>query len=110
MPRRPSRHGTIVFGGEDRNVYALRPDGTLRWKYAVDADVAAAPTIGGDGTIYVGPQKQTLYALRPDGTLAWQHIFPGYRGDHSGVAIGAKGELYVIGVLDRQSAIASFAP
>jgi outer membrane protein assembly factor BamB len=102
--------GTVVFGSEDKLVRALRPDGTLRWSFAVDADVSAAPSIGGDDTIYLGPQKQTLYALSPDGAVRFTHAFPNFRGDHSAVAIGAKGELYLVGVTDRQSAIAAFAP
>ena len=102
--------GTIYVGGEDAKLYALDPSGAVRWSVPIDGGVACAPSIGGDGTIYLGPQKQTAYALNPDGTTLWSHTFPLWRGDRSHVAIGAKGELYMIAATSAKTGIVAFRP
>ncbi|GAC1555784.1 MAG: hypothetical protein NVS3B10_16540 [Polyangiales bacterium] len=102
--------GTVYVGSEDKNLYALAPDGTLRWTFPIDGDVGAPVAIGLDGTLFLGPQNTTLYALAPDGTVRWTHAFAMFNDDRSYVAFGAKGELYMIGGVDRQSSIVAFAP
>jgi outer membrane protein assembly factor BamB len=42
-----------VGGGIYRGVYALAPDGSLKWDYPTDGFPWGAPVIGLDGTIYV---------------------------------------------------------
>ncbi len=61
--------GTIYFGGD--GVYAVWPDGSLRWKLATTEHVSAAPALAPDGTVYAACQDDVLYAIRPDGTRAW---------------------------------------
>lgn len=51
--------GTIYFGGWDGNLYALSPDGELRWQIAlgdvpVEQGIEAQPVVAPDGTIFVG--------------------------------------------------------
>ena len=36
----------------DGTLYALNPDGTLRWKFATGGNIESSPAIGEDGTIY----------------------------------------------------------
>ena len=48
------RPGTIYLASEDMKLYALKPDGTLKWKLTDNDEIGSSPTIGGDGTIYVG--------------------------------------------------------
>jgi outer membrane protein assembly factor BamB len=77
--------GTIIFGSGDRHIYALNPDGTLKWKVATHKTTQgpseavrasgmayAAPSIAGDGTTYVPVMDDGLYAIKPDGTLEWR--------------------------------------
>ena len=77
--------GTIIFGSGDRHIYALNPNGTLKWKVATHKTTQgpseavpasgmayAAPSIAGDGTIYVPVMDDGLYALNPDGVLKWR--------------------------------------
>ena len=56
-------------------VYAINPDGTVKWKFKTDGyygRVFTAPAVGPDGTVYaVGLDPATLYAINPTGTLKW---------------------------------------
>jgi outer membrane protein assembly factor BamB len=82
--------GTIYLGGD--GVYAVWPDGTLRWKLATPEHVSAAPALGADGTVYAVCQDDALYAIRADGTKAWE-----LRTDEdveSAPALGADGTIY----------------
>ncbi|PDZ33701.1 outer membrane protein assembly factor BamB family protein [Bacillus toyonensis] len=62
--------GTIYIGNYNRKLYALNPDGSIKW---IKDDVAYSntkPVIAEDGTIYVVYRKLT--ALNPDGSIKWQ--------------------------------------
>lgn len=81
--------GTIYFAtwgsaeGDERAhgmLYALNPDGSLKWIYdpggpAPDeyylGTIETSPTIGPDGTIYIGRGDGILRAVNPDGTEKW---------------------------------------
>lgn len=97
--------GTIYFGSWDTFVYALNPDGTLKWKSQTDGSIAplASPTLSADErTIFVGsgdPNKSkggTLYAIRSDGTLLWQKKLDQARV--SGAVAGSDGMVYAAAV------------
>jgi len=81
-------------GGND--LYALNPDGSLKWSYATGDTIWSSPAIGGDGTIYVGSADNKLYAFKDSGskgTLRWSYA----TGDSifSSPAIGPDGTIYV---------------
>jgi outer membrane protein assembly factor BamB len=56
-------NGTIYVGSLDRNVYALNPDGTQKWKFVTGGTVGSSPAVGADGTIYIGSNDHNVYAL-----------------------------------------------
>jgi outer membrane protein assembly factor BamB len=87
-----SADGTIYFGSSDDNLYALNPDGTLKWKFATGGFVFSSPTIGADGTVYISSNDDNLYALNPDGTEKWVYA-TGFQVQSS-PAIGADGTIY----------------
>lgn len=62
--------GTIYVGSPDQYLYAITPNGTLKWRFQTGARIRATPAIGTDGTIYVGADG--LYALNPNGTKKWK--------------------------------------
>jgi len=65
--------GTIYYGDKDRNVYALYPNGTLKWSYLTDMWITSAPALAEDGTLYVGSWDHYLYAFNSiTGTLKWR--------------------------------------
>ncbi len=88
--------GTIYYGSDrypDYFIYALYPNGTLRWRYSTGHIVMAAPVIGQDGTIYIGSGDYYFYALNPDGTLRWRFKTGDYiKGSAS---IAPDGTIYV---------------
>ncbi|MCL5283436.1 MAG: PQQ-binding-like beta-propeller repeat protein, partial [Armatimonadetes bacterium] len=55
--------GTVYVGSEGYNLYAIKPDGTLKWKYQTGG-IGSSPAIGADGTVYVGSADHNLYAIK----------------------------------------------
>ncbi len=89
--------GTIYVGSEDNdNIYALNPDGTLKWTYSGlgDNQGSSAPAIGSDGTIYIGSKDSNVHALNPDGTLKWKFLMAG-DPIWSSPAIANDGTIYI---------------
>ncbi len=66
------------MGSQDDHLYALAPDGRLRWSYATRADADSSPVIGDDGTVYFGSDDDHVYALDPAGHLRWSADVDGY--------------------------------
>jgi len=84
--------GTLYAASD--GLYAVRPDGTLKWKFSPNGShCASTPAIAADGTVYIGCQDDTFYAVTPDGQKKWD-----VRMDDdvdSSPAIGADGTIYV---------------
>jgi outer membrane protein assembly factor BamB len=85
--------GTIYVGSSDSSLYAVNPDGSLKWRYVVVGIVQSSPAVGADGTVYFGSDDNRLYALNPDGTLKWRNSIGG--GSKSSPAIASDGTIYV---------------
>ena len=89
--------GTIYVGSKNNSLYAINPDGTIKWTFATGASVYASPAIGTDGTIYIGSTDGNFYAVNPDGTEKWHIVtdsFIPFMHEDS-PAIGADGTIYV---------------
>ena len=84
--------GTIYVGSQDNYLYAVNPDGTLRWRYLTGDVVRSSPAVATDGTIYVGSYDNRLYALNPDGTVKWSYLTGG--NVPSSPAIAADGTVF----------------
>jgi outer membrane protein assembly factor BamB len=92
-------NGTIYIGNGDHGVYAIRTDGTLRWKFLTGGDVESSPAVASDGTVYVGSGDGYVYALNGytnniNGELKWQY----YTGNNwivSSPVIGSDGTIYI---------------
>lgn len=96
-------NGTIYFGSSDKTIYALNPNGTLKWKHVALSKIVSGPAIANDGTIYVAatmsdepnPQNYasfSLYAFTPDDTVRWIYEI-GAKGISS-PTIGPDGTIY----------------
>ena len=102
-----SKDGTIYVGGifrDDSNylgmLYAINPDGTLKWSFTTPHAVGNEAVIGADGTIYFGDGGAvgTFYALNPDGTTKWSlEVEP-----TTSAALASNGNLY-FGVVMSQT-------
>ena len=86
--------GTLYIAGGDGILYALSPDGKLRWNLTIGGYLLSSPAIDSEGTIYLGAgsaagetRKQTfrqgqaeekqekigfICAFSPDGTQKWR--------------------------------------
>lgn len=95
-------HNVIYVGSWDYYLYALNPDGSLKWSFdAGDAIDSGGPVVDKNGTIYFGVQQPVskVYALKSDGTEKWS-----YKTGSSVVAapaIGEDGTVY-IGSMDNK--------
>jgi large repetitive protein len=89
--------GTLYIGDRANRLWAINPDGTTKWSFAVgnDGDVNTSPAIGTDGTIYMaGTFNGVVHALDPDGNLLWR-LPLGSAVSYSSPAIGADGTIYI---------------
>ena len=60
--------GTIYFGSHDHYLYALDPDGQLKWRYRAGSWFNS-PLLGEYGSLYAGSGDGYLYALERNGSL-----------------------------------------
>lgn len=56
-------NGVIYFGTLGNHLYALNPNGTLKWEFEALNNIDSSPAIGPDGTIYFGSWDGYLYAI-----------------------------------------------
>ena len=72
--------GTIYFGGDDGNIYAVSAaDGRQLWKHRTGGPVPATPAVAG-GLLYVGSYDGKFYALDArTGATRWKFATEGER-------------------------------
>ena len=85
--------GTIYIGSDDGNVWAIRPNGTEKWRFPTGGTVESSPIVDLDGTIYIGSQDGNVYAINPNGTQKW--FFPTGGAVPSSPAIGQAGFIHI---------------
>ena len=83
--------GVIYTGGD--GIYAINPDGTLRWRFATNGHVASAPALLADGTVVAGSQDDLIYAIAPGGFKRWDFRTGG--DVDSSPSVGDDGTIYV---------------
>jgi len=89
-----SADGTIYIGSDDHYLYAINPDGTLKWKFDTGGMVFySSPALSKEGTIYIGSYGRYLNALNPDGTLKWKYKTGSWIS--SAPAISKDGTIYI---------------
>lgn len=88
-----SEAGEIYVGSSDGALHALFPDGSLDWRFALDAAACGCPAIADDGSIYIGCEDGRMYAVTDGGEEHWRSEIllgtPGYP------AIGKEGVIFV---------------
>jgi len=88
--------GTIyLHTNTDRDgiVYALSPDGGLKWVQKVNWYPYVPPSAGPDGAVYVG-SISTIYRISPDGGIDWQYRDPGSPKIQVSPTVGPDGLVY----------------
>jgi outer membrane protein assembly factor BamB len=91
------RDGTIYVGANNSNFYAVAPDGSLKWLYEAERELAgiwSTAALSADGqTLYFGANKGGIYALdAAGGALRWR--FDIYGSVYSSPALDSQGVLY----------------
>lgn len=81
--------GTIYIGSTDSSLYAVNPDGSLKWSYP-GAEALHTPVVGPNGVVYVSG-KPSMCAIDAKGKLLW--ITPTAQ-DATTPALAADGTVY----------------
>jgi len=102
--------GTVYVPCFDGYLYAINPDGTLKWTAPPSQNLLtySSPAIAPDGTIYVGGTSGLFYAFQPDGSVKWQYT----TGEEmlSSPAIDSEGSVYIGGLTAGDSHVFAFPP
>ena len=87
--------GVIYFGSGDAYLYAIYPNGTLKWRFEAErglGDFGSHPAIAEDGTIYIGTKYGSyIQAVNPNGTEKWNYWVPEI---DTSITIGNDGIIY----------------
>jgi hypothetical protein len=87
--------GTIYAVDAFEHLYALAPDGSLKWLINGAGDKGVA--VGLDGTIYVASENY-IKAFNPDGSSKWTFVQNPRATICLGVSVGPDGNIYSVGV------------
>ena len=77
-----ARNGTIYVGCDDGHLYAINPDGTLKWNFDAGCPITTRPAVyyspDGEnaqynGRIYIGLANGRILSIGPSGNLKWLH-------------------------------------
>ncbi|MFZ5517217.1 MAG: PQQ-binding-like beta-propeller repeat protein [Candidatus Zhuqueibacterota bacterium] len=106
--------GTIYFT-DWHHLYAINPDGTMKWKFTPGRNIETSPMVGQGNIIYLGtgnlvsePYYNTgcYYALNADGSIIWEFHTSAFITNYSD-AIGLDGTIYFV---DTQGTLYALNP
>jgi len=82
---------STIYVGADSFLYAIRADGTLKWRTTLSTKIQTCPAVANDSTIYVNAYN--LYCLDArSGRIRW--VLPGIGSDYCAPAIDARGNVF----------------
>lgn len=87
--------GTLYTAESIGFLYAIHPDGSQKWRFAMDGVVVlGGPAFGPDGTVYIGDDSNVLYAIdATTGLPRWRTRLSGEI--LSAPAVAADGTIYI---------------
>ena len=88
-------NGTIYAAAED--LYALYPNGTLKWTFLTNGWSESCPALDKNGTIYLGTSlgnPNYFYAIYSNGTMKWRYWVDPATDIESSPVIGLDGTIY----------------
>jgi len=83
--------GTIYVGA-NRYLYAVLPNGTLKWRDSLAARIQCCPAIANESTLYVVAETR-LYCIDTDSGLRWRKSIGG--SNYCSPGVDAEGNVYV---------------
>jgi len=84
---------TIYIGSDDHYFYAIRANGTQKWRYQTNGEIVSSAVVDLDRTVYVGSDDGRVYAFNPNGTLKW--FFATGAPVRSSPALGQDGFIHI---------------
>jgi len=82
------------------NLYAINPDGSLKWKIADRRYVGISLNIGLDGVLYIFDENRSLLAIDQNGTIKWE--FPSTDFFTYTTTFSTDGKtIYILGSFDK---------
>jgi outer membrane protein assembly factor BamB len=111
--------GTVFVSALDSYLYAVNPNGTLKWRFQAGQGMESSPALSADGSVvYVGSDDNSLYAINTNnGTQRWK--YKASDDVNASPAVGPDGTIYfttsnwlawAIGADGRKKWSASIAP
>src|SRR6185503_7116558 len=85
--------GTVYAVDVDNHLYALSPDGALKW--IVRGAGYKGLSVGADGTVYTGSES-AIKAFNPNGTLKWTFVQNPLAFIMLGPNVGPDGNIYAV--------------
>ncbi|MFX0012815.1 MAG: PQQ-binding-like beta-propeller repeat protein, partial [Candidatus Hermodarchaeota archaeon] len=84
--------GTIYCGSHDCYLYAIKSNGSIKWKFNTGGRVHGSPTLNSDGTVFIGSENGLHALYQNNGSMKW-HINLGEIW--GGLALDDDGTVYV---------------
>jgi outer membrane protein assembly factor BamB len=81
--------GTLYAGGKTGLLYAIEPDGDMKWSVDTGYELSAGPALGPTGKICVGSSAGGLHAFNAQGVELWSVPSAGIVSRPAGDAYGA---------------------
>jgi outer membrane protein assembly factor BamB len=77
------KNGVLYIAGDIiwfyGTVFAVNPNGTIRWQYDIGSYINGEPVVDDDGVLYIGANDNRLYAIyTSNGTLKWRITLSGW--------------------------------
>ena len=87
--------GTIYAVDSRGHLYAVSPEGGVKWIFTRDIIARQGVSVGADGTVYYAAGNE-LYAVNPNGTLKWNIVNPDGGAVAAGPNVGTDGNVYAV--------------
>jgi outer membrane protein assembly factor BamB len=98
---------TVIYIGAGRYLYAVNPNGTLKWRDSLLAQVQSCPAIANESTLYVVAGAR-LYCIDADSGVRWRVSIGG--SNYCSPAVDAQGNVFVGSANGPASALYCIAP
>ncbi len=84
---------STIYVGANRYLYAVRPDGTLKWRDSLSARIQCCPAIANESTLYLVAETR-LYCIDTDSGIRWRRSIGG-SSNYCSPAVDGAGNVYV---------------
>jgi outer membrane protein assembly factor BamB len=84
---------STIYVGANRYLYAVRPNGTLKWRDSLSARIQCCPAVANESTLYVVAETR-LYCIDTDSGVRWRKSIGG-SSNYCSPAVDPEGNVYV---------------